>query len=54
MEHVGLNVRIDNASAVACYERIGFERFAEYGEYTVAVKTESAREAPACPTTGSF
>jgi predicted GNAT family acetyltransferase len=35
IEHVGLNVRADNRSAVACYERIGFQRVADYGEYTV-------------------
>jgi ribosomal protein S18 acetylase RimI-like enzyme len=35
IEHVGVNVRADNRSAVACYERIGFQRVADYGEYTV-------------------
>lgn len=36
--HVGLNVRKDNASAVACYEKLGFQPVAEYGEYTVEAK----------------
>ena len=35
MECIGLNVRSDNRSAVACYERLGFERVADYGEYTL-------------------
>jgi ribosomal protein S18 acetylase RimI-like enzyme len=32
---IGLNVRADNHSAVACYEKLGFTRVAGYGEYTV-------------------
>jgi ribosomal protein S18 acetylase RimI-like enzyme len=35
IEHVGLNVRADNRSAVACYTKLGFERVADYGEYHV-------------------
>lgn len=38
VEHVGLNVRADNHSAVACYQNLGFERVADYGEYTVELK----------------
>jgi RimJ/RimL family protein N-acetyltransferase len=38
IEHVGLNVKIDNKSAVACYETLGFERIADYGEYTLEAK----------------
>ncbi len=38
IEHVGLNVKADNRSAIACYERIGFERVADYGEYTLELK----------------
>jgi GNAT superfamily N-acetyltransferase len=34
VEHVGLNVRADNGAAVACYERLGFERVSDYGEYS--------------------
>jgi ribosomal protein S18 acetylase RimI-like enzyme len=32
MECVGLKVNADNPSAVACYEKLGFERVADYGE----------------------
>ncbi len=30
---VGLNVRADNAAAIACYEGLGFETVAEYDEF---------------------
>jgi RimJ/RimL family protein N-acetyltransferase len=35
VEHVGLNVKADNRAAIACYEKLGFERVADYGEYTL-------------------
>jgi RimJ/RimL family protein N-acetyltransferase len=38
IECVGLNVKADNRSAITCYERLGFERVADYGEYTVEPK----------------
>jgi predicted GNAT family acetyltransferase len=38
IEHVGLNVQADNRSAIACYTKLGFERVADYGEYTVEPK----------------
>jgi ribosomal protein S18 acetylase RimI-like enzyme len=38
IEHVGLNVKADNGGAIACYEKLGFERIADYGEYTLALK----------------
>lgn len=38
IDHIGLNVKADNRSAVACYERIGFERVADYGEYSLEPK----------------
>jgi ribosomal protein S18 acetylase RimI-like enzyme len=38
VEHVGLNVKADNASAIACYERLGFERIATYEEYSLELK----------------
>jgi ribosomal protein S18 acetylase RimI-like enzyme len=38
IKHIGLNVKADNRSAVACYEKIGFEWVANYGEYTLELK----------------
>ena len=38
IECIGLNVKAANRSAVACYEKIGFERVADYGEYTLESK----------------
>jgi predicted GNAT family acetyltransferase len=38
IEHVGLNVKADNPSAIACYEKLGFQRVADYGEYRVEPK----------------
>ena len=35
VDHVGLNVKADNAAAVACYTRLGFRPVAEYEEVTV-------------------
>jgi GNAT superfamily N-acetyltransferase len=34
-DQIGLNVKDDNAGAIACYERLGFRRWAVYGEYTL-------------------
>jgi RimJ/RimL family protein N-acetyltransferase len=39
IEYVGLNVKADNRNAIACYEKLGFEHVADYGEYTVTMKT---------------
>ncbi|MCI0376275.1 MAG: GNAT family N-acetyltransferase [Gemmataceae bacterium] len=36
IEHIGLNVNADNKSTVACYQKLGFVRIADYGEYTVS------------------
>lgn len=33
VDQVGLNVAAANVGAIGCYERLGFERVAEYGEY---------------------
>ena len=33
VDQIGLNVRADNQSAIAAYERLGFTRFAAYEEY---------------------
>ena len=32
VDHIGLNVKADNAAAVACYRRLGFRPVAEYEE----------------------
>jgi len=34
-QHIGLNVRADNAVAIACYQRLGFELAGEYGEFSI-------------------
>jgi ribosomal protein S18 acetylase RimI-like enzyme len=36
VDHIGLNVKADNAAAIACYERLGFRRVAEYEEVLLA------------------
>ena len=33
VDMIGLNVRADNAAAIACYRAVGFERLGEYGEW---------------------
>src|SRR5262249_54072458 len=38
IEHIGLNVNVDNRAALACYEKIGFRRIANYGEYTLEAR----------------
>lgn len=38
VESIGLNVKADNRSAIACYEKLGFERIADYGEYTFTAR----------------
>jgi GNAT superfamily N-acetyltransferase len=38
VDHIGLNVKADNASAIASYKRLGFEVVAEYSEYSFTVK----------------
>ena len=35
---IGLNVRADNASAIACYRRVGFEPRHEYDEWQVTAR----------------
>ncbi|MFJ6197942.1 GNAT family N-acetyltransferase [Micromonospora sp. NPDC092111] len=37
VDHVTLNVRAGNTSAVRLYERLGFTRVADFGEYTLTV-----------------
>lgn len=38
VEHIGLNVKTDNKSAIACYSKLGFERIATYEEYSLNLK----------------
>jgi len=35
---LGLNVKADNRGALACYEKLGLERVADYGEYSAEPK----------------
>jgi len=35
IDHIGLNVKADNTSAVSCYEKLGFEVAATHGEYLI-------------------
>lgn len=38
VEHIGLNVKADNTSAISCYAKLGFERVAAYEEYSLVRK----------------
>ena len=38
VNHIGLNVKADNTSAIASYKKLGFEIIAEYSEYAFEVK----------------
>jgi RimJ/RimL family protein N-acetyltransferase len=42
VDHVGLNVKADNAAAVRCYERLGFRPVAEYEEALLELAPLSA------------
>jgi ribosomal protein S18 acetylase RimI-like enzyme len=35
VDHVGLNVKADNEAAVCCYQKVGFEINASYGEFVI-------------------
>jgi RimJ/RimL family protein N-acetyltransferase len=37
VDQIGLNVRADNASAIACYTKLGFTKIGEYGEYELTL-----------------
>lgn len=39
IDHIGLNVKADNTSAIRCYERLGFEVIGSYGEFEVEFKS---------------
>lgn len=38
VQHIGLNVRTDNAAAISCYTKLGFEIVATYKEYALELK----------------
>jgi len=38
VDHIGLNVKADNEAARACYQKLGFEIVAPYGEFTMEQK----------------
>ncbi len=38
IEHIGLNVKADNAPAIAVYARIGFTKVSEFGAYILTAK----------------
>jgi ribosomal protein S18 acetylase RimI-like enzyme len=38
VDHIGLNVKADNAAAIACYARLGFHPIAEYEEVTLILQ----------------
>ncbi len=38
IDHIGLNVKSDNTSAIRCYEKLGFEAIGSFGEFEVELK----------------
>lgn len=38
VQHIGLNVRTDNAAAISCYTKLGFKVVATYEEYALELK----------------
>ncbi len=46
VDHIGLNVKADNASALAAYRRLGFERIAEYAECALNLKCAELSASP--------
>jgi ribosomal protein S18 acetylase RimI-like enzyme len=38
VNYIGLNVKADNQSAISCYEQLGFQQIATYGEYMLELK----------------
>jgi len=41
IDQIGLNVKADNAAALSTYQRLGFEKVAEYGEYLVELRSQN-------------
>lgn len=39
IDHIGLNVKADNTSAIRCYKKLGFEAIGSFGEFDVKLKT---------------
>jgi GNAT superfamily N-acetyltransferase len=39
IDHIGLNVKADNTSAIRCYEKLGFDAIGSFGEFEVELKT---------------
>ena len=39
IDHIGLNVKADNISAIKCYEKLGFEVIDSYSEFEVELKS---------------
>jgi predicted GNAT family acetyltransferase len=38
IDHIGLNVKADNKTAIRCYQRLGFEIIASYEEFMITRK----------------
>lgn len=38
-DHIGLNVKADNTSAIRCYEKLGFKAIGGFGEFEAELKT---------------
>jgi len=38
IDHIGLNVKSDNAIAISCYEKLGFEIVASFGEFVIQIR----------------
>jgi ribosomal protein S18 acetylase RimI-like enzyme len=38
IDHIGLNVKADNAGAIRCYEKLGFEVVGSFREFNVTLK----------------
>jgi ribosomal protein S18 acetylase RimI-like enzyme len=39
VDHIGLNVRADNTTAIACYTKLGFIKIGQYGEYELTLNS---------------